>query len=280
MRRIVVFMLCIGFVCMSGYASAFRIVAKVDGTAITEEDIQSFIRSNTFFGQQPPSRKIAAENLLAEALMYKEAKEKGLDEKPGVKEQIEREVRRLLANVYIDEAVRPQIKVAEEEIETYYANNKEKFTDPKLVSFNMVRITKKDKKGQEVGREVAGCVIDAWKKEPGKMVSKVAGECQSNPDLIIEGLAPELAKKGLWPEKIDRALFSMQAGEVSEIIEDDAHYMVIKVVYVRPETLQELKVVSDAIRKTLEQEKFIQLRKDLLQALSKKYKIELYEEFK
>jgi parvulin-like peptidyl-prolyl isomerase len=112
------------------------------------------------------------------------------------------------------------------------------------------------------------------------MVNKVVEECQNNPELIIEGLAPELAKKGKWPEKIDKALFSMEAGEVSDIIEDDAHYMVIKIVYVRPDTLLELKVVSDNIRKNLEQEKFIQLRQEMLQAASKKYKIELYEEFK
>ncbi len=175
----------------------------------------------------------------------------------------------------IDEKVKSKITVTDQEIEAYYQNNKERFTEPALVNFNMARIAKKDKKGNPVDRAVAQCMVEEWKKQLGEPVASVIALCQKNPDLLIEALTPNAVRKGIWDEKVDKAIFTMQPGEVSDVIENDLSYMVIKLVFVSPENLYELKAVSDSIRKTLEQQKFVALRQSYLDELQGKYKIEL-----
>ncbi len=87
MARILTLIFCIGLLIgFTGNLSASEVAARVNGIVITDDDIESYIK--TYASPQISlSRQDALKNLIAEALLYAEAKEVKIDEQPKIKRE-------------------------------------------------------------------------------------------------------------------------------------------------------------------------------------------------
>jgi hypothetical protein len=257
------------------------IVAKVEDTVITEQDVQDVIQSYNYFGKKP-SRKFIIDNFIAEILLYKEALARGIQERPQVKDKIEKSTRKIMTGAFIEEAVKSKVTVTEQEMKNYYEKNKDDmFTDPRMVSFYSARVAKLDKKGKDVtdeARNTAQCILDTW-RERDVFVEDIDKVCLKNPDIIIDKARPEFVKKGNWGgEKLDAAIFSLNAGEVSDIIDEEKNFSVVKIIFVQPENIHDYDEVSGGIRRRITDEKTVEELKKIIGVLKNKYKIEIFDE--
>lgn len=257
------------------------IVAKVEDTVITEQDVQDVMQSYDFF-KKKPSRKFIVDNLVAEMLLYKEAQAQGIQEKPQVKDKIAMTTRKIMAGAIIDDTVKSKVTVTEQEMNNYYEKNKDMFTNPRTVTFHSARVAKVDRNGKDVtdeAKNTARCISDTWRENRSIPVDDMDKLCLKNPDILIDKAKPEFVKKGKWGgEKLDAVIFSLNADEVSDVIDEEKNFSVVKIVYVKPEEIHEYNKVSEGIRRKLTEEKTTEELKNFIGVLKNKYKIEIFDE--
>jgi len=63
-------------------------------------------------------------------VLYQEAKRKGLDKDKGIQGKVEDFRRQLLTDALVEEALRGKTEISDSEIEKYYKENSDRFTEP------------------------------------------------------------------------------------------------------------------------------------------------------
>ncbi len=113
-----------------------KIIATVDGVAITESQVDQFINGLPQQYDSVKSNKEFKEKivqyLIDQQVLLNEAKAKGIDKRADVKKAIENAKNQIIANALIKEAVlKKEVNVSDKEISDYYNANKDSFKDTK-----------------------------------------------------------------------------------------------------------------------------------------------------
>lgn len=153
----------------------------------------------------------------------KEYYEKNKD-KFRVPEQVKLEFVMFSANNLI-----PDIQVSEEEIRKYYTDNAAQFQgeEQRRASHILIGFGKGDAAAKQVAREKASSVLAEVKKDPGKFdalakqYSQDPGSAQNGGDLGLFG-------RGMMVKPFEEAVFSMAPGAVSDLVESEFGYHIIK----------------------------------------------------
>lgn len=94
-------------------------LATVNGVPVTREAVDTELKSNPAFANQPDAKKVALEKMIAGELLVQDARKQKLDRSNEVKQEIENVTRKILANAAVNRYL-SEHPVGDEEIQARY----------------------------------------------------------------------------------------------------------------------------------------------------------------
>ena len=231
------------------------ILALINEEAITLNDF------NQYWGSIPDQYKVQLnkidllEQLIIQVLLIQNAENLGIKDDPEVAFQIKNATEQILIQYLIDKEIVENTELSEEEIGTYYEENKENYWKEEAVhALNILTETEEQ-------------AIDVLKElNEGKDFSVLAQEISIATSASKGGDIGLISKGTLTPE-IEDHLFVLTSGDISDIIPSEKGFHIFKIVDKFPAHYIELDEIREEISYQLlpqkQQEAFDQYLKDI-----------------
>lgn len=277
-------------------------VAVVNGTAISVDERdkelgkllpKEYFHSNLSDEKLKSLREKALETLIDKTLLYNYAISKkikvtdsDIDEvmtnlaaKLGSKKKLEDAVKQLgFTKATFKEAVKKdevlkklyakeiEVNPSDSELKKYYDKNMYKFKEPEKIKVRLIHI--RNNPGQTDGRQIAKKKIDEAfaKLKEGVDFAEVASKYSTDMSRAKGGDMGYL-HKGMLEPSVEEKAFSMDANSVSEIIEKDIGFFIVKVEEKTPATQLSFEKVKDGLKKELKEKEEDKRKADLLEKL-------------
>lgn len=185
--------------------------------------------------------------VITREVLYQEAKKKGFDKNQEIMAKVEDFRRAMVIDSLLEEALRGKGEVSENEIEQYYKENKDNFTEPLEVMIRHIFVTKetmltevlmKLSKGESFEKLAATYNVDPSRENGGNIGNIRRGQLSSM-------FAP-----------LEEAAFSLRKkGEISEVVKTPYGYHIIRLEDRKGSFLRPLNQVKEKIRLFLQTKK-------------------------
>jgi peptidyl-prolyl cis-trans isomerase C len=129
--------------------------------------------------QNPQAKQQFLQSWLAQKILYREALEKKLTEKPEVKKLLNELAQGLLSQQLMNEQLASKINITQTDLETYYAANKDKFIEPAKAKISHILVNEEQqakdiieriKNGEDFGNLAKELSLDEDTKESGGVI--------------------------------------------------------------------------------------------------------------
>jgi len=179
-----------------------------------------------------------------------------------------------LARKLVDAAVRPGVKVTDDEVKKFYDDNPSFFTRPEQVHARHI-LFRVPEGADEATRKAAREKAEAAQKRAaaGEDFAKLAEELSEGPSAARGGDLGFFSREQMVKPFADAA-FALEPGTVSGVVETRFGYHVIKVEERRPAQKQPFAEAREGIRQYLEGQKVSEGVQKLLEGLRQQAKIE------
>ncbi|WP_299087270.1 peptidylprolyl isomerase [uncultured Metabacillus sp.] len=259
-----------------------EVVAKVGDESITKDNLY------TFFVEQ--NGEAAVDTLITKSIIEQEAKK----EKVSVSDkEVDAELQELIdsyggeetfnqqltasglteedvkedvkTNLQIEKILEPSIEITEEEMKTYFDENKESFAKTKQVKASHI-LVEDEKTANEVKEK-----IDAGEDfaELAKEYSTDTGSAENGGDLGFFG-------EGSMVAEFEKAAFSMKVNEISEPVKSEYGYHIIKVTDIQEAAEANFEDSKEEIKDILFDEKMQTEYPTWLEEKKEEYKVKNY----
>ena len=171
----------------------------------------------------------------------------------------------LMVEAALEQLLKDEVQVSDEEVEIYYLQHRERFTLPETRTVSHILITINDDY-TENSREAALKRITALQQEcrgRGKKLKQLAQRHSECPSAMKEGVIGRVKAGQLYPE-LDRALFTMAEGDISEILESEVGLHLLHCETIHPAETLSLEQVRGKIHELLEKKQRSRSLKRLL----------------
>jgi peptidyl-prolyl cis-trans isomerase D len=172
--------------------------------------------------------------------------------------------------VLTPEAVQAQITLNADDVKTYYEQNKSRYTTQEQRRASHILITaSKDAKPEE--RAAAKAKAEGLLAEARKSPSSFADLAKKNsqdPGSAERGGDLEFFGRGAMVKPFEDATFALKDGEISNVVESDFGYHIIKLTGVKPGSLQSFEQVKGDIEKELKQQQATKKFSELAELMS------------
>jgi foldase protein PrsA len=170
------------------------------------------------------------------------------------------DLRANLVNEKIFDKVTEGASVSDEEIDAYYAENEDRFTNPETREVAHILVETK-KEADDISEQL----------DEGADFAKLAEEESTDTVSAVEG-GKLAARKGELVEPFEKTAFALETGEISDPVKTEFGWHVIKALAdVVPAGVTPLDEVRDAIREQLLQEKQNEVMSDWVTEARAKY---------
>jgi len=288
--------------------------AVVNGVVIQEEEVNRGLlyqqqRMLATTGQMikpdmmPEARKMVLENLIDRELLYQQSRKKGISIKDAeVNEQLDRLKKQypdeqafkdsmaedhltedtvksrinmnLAVQQFVEKEFGGKVQVTEAEAKAFYDGHPEYFTEPETIRASGILI-KTDVKSDAAKKEEARKKMEDIQKriKKGEDFAILAKDFSQDASAAQGGDLGTIPR-GRMPKALDDAAFSLKPGEVSNVLETELGFHLIKVHEKKPEKVVPFKEVEDKIRQHLSNQKLKQMVDEHLNEVKKTAKIE------
>jgi peptidyl-prolyl cis-trans isomerase C len=246
-----------------------NVMAKIENIEITKEQFIEVMRGlpqqqAMEFSTPEGSRKLLNEMISGE-LFYLEANKNELYNDEEFIKLMEDTKHNMLQRYAIEKLLRG-IEVSDEEVETYYNNNKGQFVTDDQVSAKHILVDAEDKCKDIKAEIIGGLEFEEAAKKYSTCPSKESGG----------DLGP--FTKGKMVPEFSEAAFELEVGEVSEPVKTQFGYHLIKVYDKQSKKEKELSEVSGQIKQKIMKEKQFKLYDGKVTELKSTYKVEINDE--
>jgi parvulin-like peptidyl-prolyl isomerase len=275
-------------------AAGAKIVAEIGAEKITEADLDSFIESNIENQLEPMSPFMTPEQLgeqkkkmleqyknpqakqqylqmwLAQEVLYRQALEEELAEKPEAKKLIDNLTRGALSQLQMNKELASKINITETDVQTYYTANKEKFIDPARASISHILLEDQQQANELIGRIKGGEDFGELAKQFSKDEStkEKAGKIETE---IQEG--SYVAGIGAY-EELNKKIFAVEPPKIlDEPFKTDKGWEIVKVETLTPERQKTLDEVSQQVISMLANQKRQEVQSSYLEQMMDKYNV-------
>lgn len=241
-----------------------KILAKVQDREVTQQHIDEMLQSMPQqYAQtmQQAGDKALLDEAIHQELFLLDAEEKNLRASELFQAEIKRLENQLLKGVAINNVL-GDIVVTEDELQTYYEEHGHEFLQEESIGASHILVESKEQADHVLGR-----------LKNGEPFADVAKEVSSCPSKDAGGNLGQFGRGQMVPEFEDAA-FALEEGQISEPVQTQFGYHIIKLDNKVPAKKMELSEVKDTIRQHLlvgkQQEKY----SEYLNGLKEKYTIE------
>ncbi|MEW6131487.1 MAG: peptidylprolyl isomerase [Acidobacteriota bacterium] len=251
---------------------------------ITDDDINNYYASNPKafdnFLEANPQFKAQAQGPQAEGIkkefgtlkiLADKARQEKLDQDGATKIKVLIGRSEALARAYVTDLQQSKDLVPEEEIQRYYNDNPAEFEEVRarhiLVSTSPEEAPADEKSkdakpkalSKEEAKKKAQALLDRIRK--GEDIAKLAGENSDDPGSKTQGGDLGYFTKGKMVEEFSNTAFSLKPGEISDLVETQFGYHIIKVEDHRTKPLDEdtKKEITDKLKQKKVEEHIKQL---------------------
>jgi len=200
-----------------------------------------------------------------------------LEQRGYTENSLREELGRIIAiDNYIGGEVAPHVSVPEEEVLRYYEENIKVFWEPETVRASHVLAGVDDPSDEGQKKAALRKIKEVKKKlEKGEEFGALAREYSDCPSSTQGGDLGSF-KREQMPEPFSNAVFSLEEGEISGIVETKFGYHIIKLIERKPERTVPFEEVKSDIEQWLGEQKIFEELKVLVDKLKKGAKIERY----
>jgi peptidyl-prolyl cis-trans isomerase C len=183
----------------------------------------------------------------------------------------------ILIQAEVDKRIAPQVTVTEADIEAYYEANKDRLKHDGLVGARHI-LVKFPPNATEEQKKAALDKIQALRAEiaGGKDFAEVA---QANSDCPSKAKGGDLGyfPKGAMVPEFEKAAFSLNEGELSQVVETSYGYHLILVYGKKPAGTVPLADVRGQLEKDVQQRKLYEAMKAQIEKLQKTAKVQILD---
>jgi len=226
-------------------ATGKDVAATVNGQVITMKDIDAKIAKLPAYYQQmlKDRKKELLDDMVLEALLYNEAKIKGVQNNKEVQETLEEAQKKIMISKYIKDEIDVKTTVSDKEVEAYFNTHKQEFVMPERMRASHILVKTEDE-AKAVQAELAA----------GKSFEDAAKEKSTDTSAKKGGDLGYFTKGQMVPE-FEEAAAKLEINQVSGIVKTQFGYHIIKLTDKKPSESQDLKAVSARIKSSLESQK-------------------------
>jgi parvulin-like peptidyl-prolyl isomerase len=207
-------------------------LVEIDNITLTVGDFVSIAR---------PIKRRAKEDILQNwvdrKLVDLEALNRHYERQPDLKRMIYRYENKLLKDMFIKRIIVPQIIITEEKAKEYYSMHQELFIRP--ARYNLQQITVNDIEEAQVilSNLKKGADFSWWAKT--KSIDSAASE-GGNVGWFVKSALPEL---------VGEIIDNLNPGDISSILEENSHYMIVRLKEKSDEKVKPYEEVKDTVYK-------------------------------
>ncbi len=166
-------------------------------------------------------------------------------------------------NLQVKKLLGPQITVTDEEMQTYFEENRESFAQEKQVKASHILVD-----SLETAQEVK------QKLNAGGDFAQLAKDYSTDPGTKDNGGDLGFFASGTMTEEFDQAAFAMKVGEISDPVKTDYGYHIIKVVEIKEAQEANYEQSKPAINDTLLDKKIGEEYANWIQQLYQQYNVQ------
>ena len=263
---------------ITGTLASAQTLAMVNGTPITQEDVNSALMQATQgrlaqipADKQQQFRQQVLQQLIQRELVFEDAKKSGILKSPEFKsefQKIQEKIKKDLAIQLWQKKQLQNIKVSEKELRDYYNKNKQQFHQPEMVHARHILVKTKEEAQQ---------IIDILKSTPKNLIKEkfiaLARSKSTGPSAKNGGDLGYFAQGQMVPAFNDK-VFSMKVGTITqEPVKTQFGYHVIYLEDKKPATTRSFNAIKPFIEQRLKMEKFQKIIAQKIQELQKKANI-------
>ncbi len=239
------------------------VVAKINGQPLYRADLDAYLPEDEFALSTIEERRTYFDRWVATQLLYVEAARVGMGVSDEVARKLEQYKKDMIADRLVQEVLDERAIVTRSEVLRYYRTHKDEFNLEVRVSHILTNTIEEAQEAQEM-----------LKTRP---FSFVARKMSVDRHTGAGGDLGYLSKGNMLPE-FEEVVFRMRRGEVSDIVESEFGYHIIKLTDVRT-SLSELpfEQVAPEISRTLLIRKRAAVYDSLVTALVEKARIEVID---
>ena len=251
---------------MAGLASpAFaqdpNVVARIGNKIITVADFNKILtyydaEQRAMIEKNPQAKPTILWQTVQGLVIASLAREKGFDKRPEIKGQLEMITNNFLAFQYLQKEVISKIKVTEKEAKAYYDKNPDLFKSPEQVKARHILIQVPKEATEEEKKKLKEKADEVLKKvKAGEDFTKLAAEYSDDPGTKSKGGELGFFSKGSMVPAFEQAAFSLKPGEVSELVETEFGFHVIKVDEKKEAVAEPFETIKEKVTKQVLREK-------------------------
>jgi len=249
--------------------NANEVLATVDGTPISKEDINAIIKAQggDFDKLTKEQQKKLVDKLIERELLVDVAKKAGVEKDEAYKKALENYKKDLAIKVWMDKIYKRTL-ISDSEANKYYQDNKDKFKMPEQVHARHILVKSEDE---------AKKIIDELKNLKGDELKnkfiELAKSKSTGPSGKNGGDLGYFGKGQMVPEFQDAA-FALKKGEITtKPVKTQFGYHIIYLEDKKPEQIAPFEEVKDKIIAQMRQEQFSKAIKDAIDSAKSKAKI-------
>jgi len=204
-------------------------------------------------------------DMIVEKLIIQEARARGLGEEPEFQREVRMFREQLLVEKFLEREVLSTGGPAEEEVEAYFENHREKFEVPELIRISYILIAPEE--GADVETVAAQAQAVCARLRGGEEFAAVAAEVSDGPALARGGDLGYF-RPGQFSTELEEVAWQMETGQISDPIPSEVGYSLIQVTDRKAPRAKTLEEAREGIIGLL----LAQRRKQAFEALERRLK--------
>ena len=217
------------------------VLVKVGDEAFTEEALAPIL-AKVSEKEKEKVKERWIRYFIETRVFSKEAKKIGLENDPGVAAELERKREEVLAKAFRQQFITDKFPIHEDDIESYYETHQEEFRIPLRVRVESM-LVETEQQAEEI--------LTALKE--GAVFTQLAMKRSASGAGDVGWFG-----KGEKDPALEKAAFSLEKGQISDIIKAEAGYEIIKVVDKKGGEVRPLEEIKQLLRMRLRKERFEQ----------------------
>jgi peptidyl-prolyl cis-trans isomerase C len=227
-------------------------LARVNNVSISLEEFRQMSEKQPLEGKmrllnEKGLRGFLDNYVITREVLYQEGKQKGLDRKKEIVAKVEDFKKAMVIDALLEEVLKGKGEVSESEIQKYYKENEDRFTEPREIKIRHIvvnsepvlkEVLTKLSRGESFEKLASTYNVDKSREDGGDLGFIRRGQ-----------LAPSFAQ-------FEEAAFSLRKkGEVSEVVKTPFGYHLIQLIERRGTALRPFDQVKEQIRFFLQEKK-------------------------
>ena len=224
------------------------VVARVNNVPIMKSELGRLVleyKRKTGKKEIPhEQKKQLLKNLIKRLLILQQESVQALKHDKDIIEKVKQYEESIIIARFLQNQVGSRLKVDEDELMKYYQENRHRFSSPPKVKASHILLR---------SREEAEKVL--LRLRQGEDFGQLAKECSIDLPMALEGGSMGTIEKGRTLPVLEKALFTLNVGEISNIVKTRFGYHILTVDQIITASFKSFKEVRDEIKRIILRQK-------------------------